>query len=157
LFGNLPASELVSRAEMLAASTQAMVKYGLNQYQPGDPRVTNGDLIVGKAIVGGTPSQQLQTQKELVNMVLQDANNRVGEYERYHDWAVGGLKPEEGYRLRVDPIHPDPAVAKAATEILLKPENINDPYAHQKFDERFGPGSAALEVARAERRAKRGR
>ena len=157
LWGNIPESELASRSERALAATKAMVGYGLNQYQPGDTRVTNSDTIVSGQIVGGDASQQLQTRKELVNMVLQDSNRRIADYEQRHDTAFKGTPAAELYRLRTDPIHDDPAIAKGALDILLKPENVNDPYVRQKFDARFGPGSAELEIARAERRNRGGR
>ena len=153
LWGNIPESELASRSERALAATKAMVGYGLNQYQPGDTRVTNSDTIVSGQIVGGDASQQLQTRKELVNMVIQDSNRRVADYEQRHGIAFEGTPAGEMYRLRTDPIHDDPKIAAGALTILLT--HPEDAYNRQKFDEHFGPGSAELEIARAERRAKR--
>lgn len=154
VWGDIPAAELVSRSERALAATKAMVGYGLNQYQPGDTRVTNSDTIVSGQIVGGDPSQQEKTRKELVNMVLQDSHRRIGEYERQHDTAFKDSPALEMFKLRTDPIHNDPAIAKGAVDILLK--NPTDRNNIEKFNQHFGPGAAELEIARAERRARRG-
>ena len=155
LWGNLPESELASRSERALAATKAMVGYGLNQYQPGDTRVTNSDTIVSGQIVGGDPSQQEQTRKELVNMVLEDSNRRIADYERRHAAAFDGAPgAAEQYRLRTDPIHEDPKVVDGAMKILLA--NPGDKHNRDMFDAHFGRGSAELEIARAERRARAG-
>jgi hypothetical protein len=155
LWGNIPADELATRSQRALAATKAMVGYGLNQLQPGDTRVTNGDQIVATGIIGGDPSQQLQSRKDLVNTVIQDSNRRVGEYERRHGIAFEGTPAGEMYRLRTDPIHDDPKVAQGALQILLA--NPGDDHNRQMFDKHFGPGSAELEIVRAERRAKQGK
>ncbi|MGA8193295.1 MAG: hypothetical protein WB902_07995, partial [Acetobacteraceae bacterium] len=155
LWGNLPADQLATRSQEALAATKAMIGYGLNTLQPNDSRVSNGDQVVATGIVGGDPSQQLQTRKDLVNMVIEDSNRRVNDYERRHELAFKDAPgAAEQFRLRTDPIHEDPQVVDGALKILLS--NPGDKHNRDMFDAHFGRGSAELEIARAERRARAG-
>jgi hypothetical protein len=158
-FGNKPADELAARSQLYLAAVNSTVGNALQNLQPGDPRVTNSDVVVARGMMGGDPTLQKAAQEKLIGVQMGDVHKRINEYEGLKDHYLGTrggtmepLKSERLYDVQFDPIHNDPTVTKAWTEKLLK--NQDSYAARDRFDKEFGPGSAELEIARARRRSR---
>jgi hypothetical protein len=151
-FGNAPANELAARSQLYLAAVNSTVGNALQNLQPGDPRVTNSDVIVARGMMGGDPTLQKAAQEKLLGVQMGDVHKRINEYEGLKDQYLKGWKGEKFYDVQFDPLHNNPDVTKAWTDKLIK--NQDSYAARERFDKEFGPGSAELEIARARRRGR---
>jgi hypothetical protein len=152
-FGNKPAAELAARSEQFLTAVKSTVGNQLQNIQPGDPRVTNSDINLASGMIGADLSLQRATQDKLIKVQLGDVHKRINQYEELKNNYLGGTKTEKFYDVQFDPIHQNPEIANKWIGPLLAHQN--DRAVREEFDARFGPGAADLEIARANRRARR--
>jgi len=151
LFGSKNAADLAARSEQFLTAVKSTVGNALQNFQPGDTRVTNSDVVVASGMIGADLGLQRATQMRLLDAQLDDVHKRINTYEDLKDRYLGGTKTEKLFDVPFDPIHPDPAVADAYTKKLLA--NQDNKAARDQFDQKFGSGSAQLEIERAKRRS----
>jgi hypothetical protein len=153
LFGNKSAAELAARSEQYLTAVKSTVGNQLQNIQPGDPRVTNADLNMASGMIGADLKLQKETQQKLLRVQLEDVHKRINQYEGLKDHYLGGSKAERMFDVQFDPIDKNADVMDKWVKPLL--EHKADRAVRAEFDARFGPGSADLEIARADRASRR--
>jgi hypothetical protein len=142
-------TDAVARTEEMQASIKSTLKLAIDNIQGAGGKVSDTDLRIAEGTIGGDPTLQLQTIRNLVHRGEKAARGKLSEYEDQADWAFGGTNAEKRYQVQVQPTAPEPHI-----KTLL--EHRSDDEAKAEFDRRFGPGAADLEIARAKRRERRG-
>jgi hypothetical protein len=148
-FGYKSAADAVSHTEQLQAALTSTLGLAIDNIQGSGQKVSDSDLKVARGTIGD-PEQQLQTIKDITQRAEKIARGKLNEYEDQRDYYFGGApRAERRYQLPVPETAPQPHI-----DALLK--NKGDDAVKAEFDQRFGPGAADLEIARAKRRERRG-
>jgi hypothetical protein len=147
--GSQDAAKVAAATEQYQMAAKSLISYGTMLVNGKDPRVTDSDVKQAQGITGDINLQRASQQK-ILNVMREDMYGKVAEYE----------DKRETY-LRDDPQHrmfkvPTPETAPpAVTKTLL--DHQDNERIRQRYDADYGPGAAALEIARAKRREKRAR
>lgn len=140
------AAQVAAKSEQYRLASKALISYGIQQFQPGDPRITEGDLAQAQGQTG-TLTQQRDSQKLLNKVIMEEANQTIGKYEDDREQYLRGDPLHQRFKVETSPV--DPAWR---SELLKNPE---DDIAKREFDRRYGAGAADLEIRRARRRMHR--
>ena len=148
-FGITSAGDAVARTEQMQAALQSTLGLAIDTIQGSGQKVSDADMKMASGTIGGDPGMQEKAIRGIVARAEKIARSKLNEYEDQRDYYFGGTNAERRYQMPVPETAPQPHV-----ETLLK--NRSDDAAKAEFDQRFGPGAADLEIARAKRRERRG-
>jgi hypothetical protein len=147
---NKNAGDLASNSEMYRTAVNSMLGQAIKNFQPGGGPVTEGDIRIAQGQVGSTPELMEQTKRKILNNFISQLHGDLAGYEDRVGRSLGGLKAEPHFEVDRPPLHNDPEIEKQYVDRLIK--NKDNLAVRNKFDELFGEGAAALEIARARRR-----
>jgi len=149
MFNNKSANDIATQSQIFQSAVSSMLGGGVQAIQPSGGPTTETDMKIARGIVGASPEMQEAAKRRLISSSIEKLHSDINEYEEKKNRAFGGLKTDRYFDVRTDPIHDDPALAKRYVDRLL--EHSDSKAARDIFDEKFGRGSAQLEIDRAAR------
>jgi hypothetical protein len=149
MFNNKSANDIATQSQIFQSAVSSMLGGGVQSIQPHGGPTTETDMKIARGIVGASPEMQEAAKRRLIGSSIEKLHNDINEYEDKASKVFGGLKAHDYFSVRTDPIHDDKDIAKKYVDRLL--EHSDSKAAREIFDEKFGRGSAQLEIDRAAR------
>jgi len=143
--GSNDAKQIAIETEKYQQAAKSMISYGVMLVNGIDPRVTDADLKQAEGLIG-SPEMQLESKKRIISAMREDLHGKVANYEDARDYYLKGDPQHRMFEVQVPSTAPQDQV-----EILLK--HKDNPRAIEIYDHDHGKGAAAIEIARAKRRA----
>jgi hypothetical protein len=145
LLNNGKSGNAAAQTELLKANLDATISFALSKIQPGDTRVTEGDVMMARGL-SGSPEMQKEAILKIIDLSKQMAYDRINAFEERRHQKVGGTPLEGDFATTMAPVaSPD------SVKTLI--EHKDDPNYVAHFNTSFGPGTARLTIDRARRAA----
>ena len=142
------ASELAANSEIARALSGSRIREAMSQINPSGP-ASNVDLLISKQLSGTDPVMEPKSFMTLLHKSNEFNAKVLNDFEDKRDYFLSGTRAERNYQINTSPTAP-----KEYVDALL--QNRDDKAARAAYNERFGDGTAQLEIERFKRRTRRG-